>query len=231
MRISRIVMLAAIAAVAASCSNKCEQDNAALKKQVVSLKAEIASLRTEWAKAADERDELTKRKYTIAGIVLKFSLACTSGAATVAPSRAAASVWFVSDTGTRMQFADDVARPAELAQTAKGQYELTLTYQPKDSADPIGQSISSLSTVAAIELHFRDMLKQSNLRCTSISRFGVEINGLDTLQSGSIPLDDTPAYNAAPTGDTFETVNTRQFFSGAGDAYTEISDRRVHRVR
>ena len=222
-------MLAAIAAVAASCSNKCEQDNAALKKQVVSLKAEIASLRTEWAKAADERDELTKRKYTIAGIVLKFSLACTSGAATVAPVRAAASVWFVSDTGTRMQFADDVARPVELAQTAKGQYELTLTYQPKDGADPIGQDIGSLTKVAAIELHFRNLLAQSNLHCASISRFDVQINGLDTLQTGNVPLAATPMASAAPDGDAFDTVDSRQFFSGVEGAYADIFDRRIHR--
>ena len=120
MRISRIVMLAAIAAITASCSDKCEKDNAALQKRIDSQKTEIADLRNQWSSLGAERDELVARKNTIAAIVLKFSLACTSGAAAVAPSRTAASLWFVYDNGSRLQFADDVARPAELAQTAKG---------------------------------------------------------------------------------------------------------------
>jgi hypothetical protein len=230
MRISRFIALAAIAVVATSCSGKCEQDNAALQKRVDSLKAENDDLRKGWASVSDERDELAKRKNTIAEIALKFSLECGSSAAAVAPSGTATSVWFVYADGTRTQFSDGVAQPAELAQTAKGQYQLTLSYQPKDNADPIGQSIGSLAKISAIEVHFRTLLAQSNLHCTSISHVVVQINGLDTLQSGNIALADAPAVATAPAGDAYDAVDTRDFFREVEKTYSDILDRRLHRV-
>ena len=230
MRLLRSSLLTAIAATAAACSKKCEQDSLVLQTKIAKQQDENLTLKNQMAGLIAERDEIDARSKTVSSFGLRIALACTSDVAAAPPPRGAIALTVVLDNGSRIAFVEDMTRPIILTQTAKGHYELDLAYRPKDDGAPIGQSVASLTELGTLEMHNREVLAPLNLHCASIAHLVVEINGIDTLQSDNIALAeatlyDTSAANAAP-----DTVDTRDFFSGVAKAYAQLADRRLHRA-